>query len=212
MFAACAGFPTVGFGLLACHLPVSSSNFVFSRDVFARAGGFHPESVFAEDRGFVMRCLPHVEPVFVPEPLLDYRLHRANSWKSLQHLRTQALQDDWRRYAAAAEKGGTNPVAPVPWRWRRYFRLFARMVNRSIDEQPLATLLPVDWINRTEWSDRFSDDVIPADIEQEAMASLLESCQRTRQAGEFDAPDLDVLRHRCSEHWTALRARLEVVR
>ncbi|MBM3901671.1 MAG: glycosyltransferase family 2 protein [Verrucomicrobia bacterium] len=212
MFAACAGFPTVGFGLLACHLPVSSSNFVFSRDVFDRAGGFHPESVFAEDRGFVMRCLPHVEPVFVADILWGYRLHRANSWKSLQHLRTQALQDDWRRYAAAAEKGGANPVAPVPWRWRRYFRLFARMVNRSIDEQPLATLIPGDWISRTEWSNRFSGDVIPADIEQEAMASLLESCQRSRQAGEVDAPDLAVLRHRCSEYWTALRARLEVVR
>ena len=60
--------------------------------------------------------------------------------------------------------------------------------------------------------DRSSGDVIPADIEQEAMASLLESCQRTRQSGQVDAPELAVLRHRCSERWTALRARLEAVR
>lgn len=150
--------------------------------------------------------------MFVPEPLLDSRLHRTNTWRCLEHLRTQALQEDWRRYAAAVEKGGANPVAPVLWLWGRCLRLFVRMVSRSIDEQPLAALLPGDWITRTEWSDRFSDDVIPADIDQEAMSSLLESCQRTRQAGEVDALDLAVLQHRCSDYWTALRARLEAVR
>lgn len=212
MYAACAAFPTVGFAVLACHLPVSSSNFVFSRDLFARSGGFDPEAVMSDDRDFLMRCLPHLEPVFVPDILWGYRLHRTNSWRTLQHLKTQALQDDWRRYAVAAEKGGANPMAPVPWRWRRYFRLFVRLVNRSTDEQPLATLLPGDWITRSEWGDRSSGDVIPADIEQEAMASLLESCKRIRQSGSVDAPELALLRHRCSERWTALRSRLEAVR
>ena len=212
MHAACAAFPTVGFALLACHLPVSSSNFVFSREVFDRAGGFHLEAVMSDDRDFLLRCLPHVEPVFVPDLLWGYRLHRANTWRSLQHLRTQALQDDCRRFAAAAEAGGANRMAPVPWLWRRYFRLFVRLVNRSIDGQPIATLLPSDWITRTEWGDRCSGDAVPEDVEQEAMEALVRSCRRTIEDTPIASAELEPARLRCSERWTAVRSRLEAVR
>lgn len=212
MHAVCAAFPTAGFALLACHLPVSSSNFVFSRDLFDRSGGFHPEAVLAEDRDFMMRCLPHVEPVFVPDILWGYRLHRSNSWRSLQHLKTRALEDDWRRFTAAAEAGGGNTMAPVPWLWHRYFRLFVRMVNRSIDDQPLATLMPGDWMTRREWQEPLRGNPIPADIEQEAMEALLRSCHRSRQEDPATSAELEPARMRCSVRWTAVRDRLEAVR
>ena len=209
MHAACAAFPSAGFALLACHLPISSSNFVFSRDLFDRTGGFHAEAMLAEDRDFLMRCLPHVEPVFVPDMLWGYRLHRSNSWKALQHLKTRALEDDWRRFTAAAEAGGANTMAPVPWLWRRYFRLFARMVNRSIDDQPLATLPPVDWITRTEWGNHSLWNAIPEDVEKEAMEALLRSCHRPSQGEAVISMDLEPARLRCSERWKAVRNRLE---
>lgn len=208
LHAAGAVFPSAGFALLACHLPVSSSNFVFSRDLFERSGGFHPESVMSDDRDFLMRCLPHVEPVFVPDSLWGYRLHRANSWRSLQHLKAKALQDDWRRLAAAAEAGGANRMAPFPWFWPRFFRLFARLVNRSIDEAPLATLLPADWNTRSEWGDRFGGPSVPEDIEQEAVAGLVRWCRQSGQAKDCGPADLATARVRCAERWTDVRTRL----
>lgn len=212
MHAACSAFPTVGFGLLACHLPVSSSNFVFSREVFDRAGGFHPEAVMSDDRDFLLRCLPHVEPVFIPDILWGYRLHRSNSWRSLQPLKPRALEEDWRRFAAAAEAGGANRMAPVPWLWRRYFRLFVRLVNRSTDNQPLATLLPRDWITRTDWGDRSYGKAVPEDVEQEAMEALVRSCRQPRQDAPVPSSELARARLRCSERWRAVRSRLEAVR
>lgn len=212
MHAACAAFPTVGFALLACHLPVSSSNFVFSREVFDLAGGFHPEAVMSDDRDFLMRCLPHVEPVFFPDMLWGYRLHRFNSWRSLQQLKKQALEGDWRRFAAAAEAGGANRMAPVPWLWRRYFRLFVRLVNRSTDEQPLASLLPSDWITRTEWDDHSSGDAVPEDVEQEAMEALVRSCRRITQDAPISSEELAPARLRCAERWAAIRGRFKTGR
>lgn len=212
MHAACSVFPTAGFALLACHLPISSSNFVFSRDLVDRSGGFHPEAVMSDDRDFLMRCLPHVEPVFVPDVLWGYRLHRSNSWRSLQHLKTRALEDDWRRFTAAARAGGGNTMAPVPWLWRRYFRLFVRMVNRSIDNQPLATLIPGDWITRREWQEPLRGDPIPADIELEAMEALLRFCHQSRQEDPATSVELEPARIRCSARWTAIRNRLEATR
>lgn len=203
-----AAFPTAGFALLACHLPVSSSNFVFSRNLFGRSGGFHPESVMSDDRDFLMRCLPHVEPVFVPDTLWGYRLHPTNTWRSLQHRRAQALQDDWRRFAAAAEAGGDNPMAPFPWFWPRYFRLFARLVNRSIDDEPLATLLPRDWTTRSESGGHSAGQPVPEEIEQEAIESLLRSCRRSGQGDALASADLAAARVRCADRWTAVRDRM----
>jgi glycosyltransferase involved in cell wall biosynthesis len=208
LHAAGAAFPTAGFALLACHLPVSSSNFVFSRDLFERSGGFHLESVMSDDRDFLMRCLPHVEPVFVPDSLWGYRLHRANTWRSMQHLKTKALQDDWRRLAAAAEAGGANAMAPFPWFWPRYFRLFARLVNRSIDDEPLATLLPADWAARSTWGERFPGHPVLEEIEQEAIEALVRWCRRSEQGEVCAPPDLAAARVRCAERWTYVRTRL----
>ena len=100
-------------------------------------------------------------------------------------------------------------MAPVPWLWRRYFRLFARMVNRSIDDQPLATLLPVDWITRTEWGNHSLGNAIPEDVEKEAMEALLRSCHRPSQGEAVISMDLEPARLRCSERWKAVRNRLE---
>jgi glycosyltransferase involved in cell wall biosynthesis len=205
---AAAAFPTAGFAALACHLPVSSSNFVFSRNLFERSGGFHVESVLSDDRDFLMRCLPHVEPVFVPDALWSYRLHRTNTWRSLQHLKAQALQEDWRRFSAAAEAGGANGIAPFPWFWPRYFRLFARLVNRSIDDAPLATLLPQDWIARSQWGGGSLGLPVPEEVEQEAVESLLRSCRRSAQEAAVSAEDLPAARTRCAEHWASIRNRI----
>lgn len=77
--------PTVGFALLRHHIAVTSSNLVFSRGLYETVGPFAAYRM-CHDWDFLIRCMVHVEPVFVPTAHLPYRTHPANTLKSTGNL------------------------------------------------------------------------------------------------------------------------------
>jgi glycosyltransferase involved in cell wall biosynthesis len=72
-------FPTAGFALLRFNISVSTSNFVISRDLFDMVGGFDDRIKICQDWDFAVQTLRFVEPTFIPEPLLAYRIHARNT-------------------------------------------------------------------------------------------------------------------------------------
>jgi hypothetical protein len=66
----------------------------------------------------LMRSVLVAEPVYVPEVLLQYRLHQTNSTASLRDVQEAELSDALNRYLAAAMAGAPeNALAPAPSNW-----------------------------------------------------------------------------------------------
>ena len=66
--------PTIGYALLRNNFAVTSGNFVFTRSLYEKLGGFGDYEL-AHDWNFLLRALYHVEPIFVSERLLQKRLN-----------------------------------------------------------------------------------------------------------------------------------------
>ena len=71
--------PTAGFAFLRSNVAITASNFVISRGLFDAVGGFDPRIKVCQDWDFAIGALRFVEPTFVPEPLLTYRIHSRNT-------------------------------------------------------------------------------------------------------------------------------------
>jgi glycosyltransferase involved in cell wall biosynthesis len=117
--------PTVGFGLLRNNFAVSSGNLVFTRTLYDKIGGFS-DFALAHDWDFLLQALVHVEPIFVPEPLLDYRTHGFN--QRLQ-ITGEAVNEEGRailrRYLDRCDEATpANTLAPCEAHWPVYFDLF----------------------------------------------------------------------------------------
>ncbi|HEX4523881.1 MAG TPA: glycosyltransferase [Casimicrobiaceae bacterium] len=68
---------TLGIAMLSQHIAASSGNLFVSRELFAAIGGFRDyRYTYAWD--FCLRALRLAEPVMVPKPLYNYRLHEGN--------------------------------------------------------------------------------------------------------------------------------------
>lgn len=114
---AVANSPTVGFALLLANFSVSSSNFLFRREVWQRVGPFSAHR-FCHDWDFLMRSVLVTEPVLVREELLGYRLHGTNSTASLRDVQEAEVADALNRFLAAAlAEPAQNPLAPTPANW-----------------------------------------------------------------------------------------------
>lgn len=134
--------PTAGFSLLHSHIAITQSNYVISRGLFAAAGGFDPRMHLCDDWDFAVQSLPFVEPTFVPEPLLTYRLHAGNISSLCSE--PKKAQDIGRMLEkASAWMAGPTPnrLAPTPHNWPHLFRIFAG-ANRSVAGSALASRLP----------------------------------------------------------------------
>ncbi len=112
-----ASFPSLSFALLSKNIAVSTGNLFFGRDLLKRIGNFRPLR-YCHDWDFVLRASLITEPVLVPAPLYDYRVHESNSFAALkieQYLEPQLIY----RYFFNSCKAGncTNPVAPCPGNW-----------------------------------------------------------------------------------------------
>lgn len=116
--------PTVGFALLRNNFAVTTGNFVFTRTLYEKIGGFGSYKL-AHDWDFILQALWHVEPIFVPEPLLDYRTHGSNTRAQLQGVTQNEGREILRRYLARCGEGRPdNPLAPCEENWPVYFDLF----------------------------------------------------------------------------------------
>lgn len=121
--------PSTGFALLLNNFSVSSSNFFFRRELWERLGGFSAHR-FCHDWDFLMRSVLFSEPVWVPEPLLQYRLHSTNSTAALRGVQEAEVADALNRYLEAALAAPpANQLAPSLAHWPH---LFPRFVERRV--------------------------------------------------------------------------------
>ena len=115
--------PSVGFSLLLSNASISSSNFVFSRDLAARSGGFDPALPLTQDWDFILRCLHAVEPIVVAQRLLNYRVHPSNTWRRHADIRLEQCTGVLQRYFNPPVPP-ENPWAPSYGGWPRLFPMF----------------------------------------------------------------------------------------
>ncbi|SEU18595.1 glycosyltransferase [Paenibacillus sp. NFR01] len=70
--------------------PVNGSTVLMEMSVFSRVGIFNESLLYTQDYDLWLRVLPHYEWAYIPEPLLDYRIHPEMG--SLQHGEAQAME------------------------------------------------------------------------------------------------------------------------
>ncbi len=117
-------FPTIGFASLRGNAAVSTGNLVFSRKLYESIGPFAPLR-YCHDWDFLLRALLKTEPLFVPLPLYRYRLHAANSFRTLEAEADRETEHVLRRYFDALRGGDLeNEWAPSPEQWPGYFERF----------------------------------------------------------------------------------------
>lgn len=114
-------FPSVGFALLRGNCALSTGNFVFRRELFARIGGFRP-LLYCHDWDFLLRSVLLAEPLFVPAPLYEYRLHESNSYRALGEVAVRETEAVLTAYFSAVQREHfSNPLAPAPACWPGLF-------------------------------------------------------------------------------------------
>ncbi|MCC5822416.1 MAG: glycosyltransferase [Phycisphaerales bacterium] len=118
--------PTIGFALLVHNFSVTSGNFVFTRALYDRLGGFGSQK-FAHDWDFLIRSVALTEPEFLPDRLMRYRVHGSNTTESVRGLMEAECADAIDRYRAElASSDATNPLAPCGENWPTYWDRFIR--------------------------------------------------------------------------------------
>jgi glycosyltransferase involved in cell wall biosynthesis len=70
--------PTPGLAMLRANSAISSGNLTFRKRLWRTLGGFR-EYRYNHDWDFCLRATLEGEPVLVPRPLYDYRIHGANT-------------------------------------------------------------------------------------------------------------------------------------
>jgi glycosyltransferase involved in cell wall biosynthesis len=145
--AEAASLPTAGFALLRSNLAITASNIVVGRALFDRVGGFAPGLAISQDWDFLLRCLPFAEPVFVAEPLVEYRIHATNTSRDARGTARGEIAEVFRAVAGWCRTATENPLCPTAANWPRCFRLFAAVAempdgSRLADHLPPAAVAP----------------------------------------------------------------------
>jgi glycosyltransferase involved in cell wall biosynthesis len=130
--------PTVGFALLRNNFAVSSGNLLFSRNLFQKLGGF-AEFELASDWDFLLRALFYVEPIFVPEPLFDYRTHGHNTRLQISAdlANREGAEIINRYFSSCREAQPENRQAPCERNWPVFFDLFVSRYNAWFGRGPI---------------------------------------------------------------------------
>jgi glycosyltransferase involved in cell wall biosynthesis len=116
--------PTIGFALLVHNFSVTSGNFLFTRALYDRLGGFGPQK-FVHDWDFLIRAAALTEPVFVPEQLMRYRVHETNTTERVRGLLAEECILALDRYASLLESTeAMNLCAPCRALWPDYWARF----------------------------------------------------------------------------------------
>lgn len=114
-------YPTVGFACLASNVAISTGNFLFERGLYAEAGPFSALK-YCHDWQFLLRALLVTEPLYVEAAHYLYRIHGANSFRSLAgvaDMESRMILRDYLR--AAASTRVRNPRAPTARNWPGVF-------------------------------------------------------------------------------------------
>jgi len=184
-------FPTAGFAFLRFNIAISTSNFVISRALFDAVGGFDDRIKICQDWDFAVRALRLVEPTFIPEPLLTYRIHSRNTSgdppKSAEWERDLVIDKmcEW------IAQPTSNTRAPTPRNWPRYFGIFAHL-SPYAGGRPLAARL------RPELRAPISDAVASA-RETEAIRDLVAAARFPESIRHLSRGEVMM---RCRQGWT----------
>ena len=117
--------PSVGFMLIRSNISATTtSNYVFSRTLYGEVGPFRNFKT-AHDLDFLLRCVQLVEPLFIQEQLLNYRIHGKNTInlnRDIEFQEVRALLDDYvRAVTAHIPKNCAAPGARQLSLYSRYF-------------------------------------------------------------------------------------------
>ena len=192
--------PTCGFALVTANLAISTSNFIFSRQLFDRVGGFNPALPLTQDWEFLLKALRHAEPQFVPQRLLHYRIHATNTFRNLMDVRIDQSRQALAAYAGWADQAAVNPLAPTPRAWPRFFQVFARSCAPAFSVEPVGEFLPPALLQDSEGSGH------RAALEDEALRNLL---QAARRRADNLRRGTDNLLSDAAALWDGFRARIE---
>jgi glycosyltransferase involved in cell wall biosynthesis len=110
-YASC--FPAVSFALLKKNITATTGNLFFSRELYNKVGEFR-NLRYCHDWDFALQACLISEPIFVSQPLYDYRIHGTNSFSALkveQYLESQIV---YRNYFAACRAGNCKNI-DAPW-------------------------------------------------------------------------------------------------
>jgi glycosyltransferase involved in cell wall biosynthesis len=136
--------PTIGYALLRESISVTTGNFFFSRALFDQVGEF-ADFRLCHDWDFLMRSVFYTEPLFLPEPLLAYRVHGTNSVKTVLKYAAEEGPRALGNYLKLFEGGyPPNALAPHIMTWPLFFPVFVRLYSPWWTEEPLLTQLPFD--------------------------------------------------------------------
>jgi glycosyltransferase involved in cell wall biosynthesis len=108
----------LGLGLLRANAAISSGNLTFRKTLWQTLGGFR-DYRYNHDWDFCLRASLESEPVVVPKPLYEYRIHATNtitenaSAPRIEHKRMMAefIAYSWTRHS------WPNPLAPTLANW-----------------------------------------------------------------------------------------------
>lgn len=75
-------FSAASLAFMECNRAISTGNFCFTRELYARVGPFR-NLLYCHDWDFLLRCCLHTEPRMLAECHYYYRLHGGNSFRAL---------------------------------------------------------------------------------------------------------------------------------
>jgi glycosyltransferase involved in cell wall biosynthesis len=186
-------FPTAGFALLRSNIAISASNFVMSRGLLEAVGGFDDRIKICQDWDFAVQALRFVEPTFIPEPLLTYRIHSRNTSRDAQLNATWELDLVIDKLRAWIVHPTPNPHAPTPANWPRFFRIFACLNTHRTGRALAARLLPETLAE-------------PAETEASVRGTkaIRDLISATRSPESIEDLSRNELMMRCRQTWLAL--------
>jgi glycosyltransferase involved in cell wall biosynthesis len=187
-------FPTVGFALLRSNFAISASNFVMSRRLFDMVGGFDDRIKICQDWDFAVRAMRFVEPTFIPESLLTYRIHSRNTSRNAHETSAGEIELLTGKLCEWVARATPNSLAPTPRNWPRYFRIFAHL-NASNAGRALAAQLPAESLLKS------SVTAIQA-AEAKAIRDLISAARLQESTKGLSRDELML---RCHQRWSHSR-------
>lgn len=114
-------FPSLGFAAMCSNVALSTGNLVFHRELWKTVGGFDALR-YCHDWDFLLKSVAVCEPVFVREPLYDYRIHGGNTFRALDDVAEKETRAVLTRYFETVRGGRVeNHLAPTPENWPGVF-------------------------------------------------------------------------------------------
>jgi glycosyltransferase involved in cell wall biosynthesis len=100
--------PTLGLSMLRSNSAISSGNLMLRRQLWEDVGGFR-DYRYNHDWDFCLRAALESEPVLVPHPLYEYRIHGSNT---ITEAGSTARSEHQRLMAVFVEHTQSRPVWP----------------------------------------------------------------------------------------------------